>query len=355
MHAIQGAMAVRRERQKRDTRRLSQLRRRDSLNDSQTTLVDDVQPPPKTETSLTAFHLGVVFILLGFLMVFSSMVPSSVVDADSSRLLGVGTTFIMVGLIMVMVNRIITQREEEELTRYVRHRLGRTRSGHALARDLESGHPPHPPAQKTRGKKSKSNSSSTNGHHKQQRQSKSPSKHHVPATTDRKLSGGKRGPSVDSIASISVQNGKLALVKVSTDLAPAPPEVTTQGVANLPPTPPSPPPIANQPLSSNLHDLTSNLNPPLAKSEETDRLLEATIPEEEPMELVASPPVMIRTKSGAVVMVPTCVRMTPPLSTPPLSPPVSSILKSGSNDSQPAEREDALLETSFPVKRTPLS
>lgn len=332
MHAIQGAMAVRRERQKRDTRRLSQLRRRDSINDSQTTLVEDVDPPPKTETSLTAFHLGVVFILLGFLMVFSSMVPSSVVDADSSRLLGVGTTFIIVGLIMVMVNRIITQREEEELTRYVRHRLGRTRSGHALVRDLESAHPSHQSAQKKRGKKNKSN-----GQNKQQRQSKSPAKHHV-STTDRKLSGGKRGPSVDSFASISVQNGKPPLVRVSTDLTSAPPEVAPKVVVTVPTT--------NEPSSSSIPlDPSLDLNPPLAKSEETDRLLEPTIPEEEPGEMVESPPVMIKTKSGAVVMIPSCVRMTPPL-------PPSPVFKS---DSQPLEGGDVVLETSFPVKRTPLS
>lgn len=150
MNAIQGAMAIRRERQKRQQRRMSQIKRHQhSAENSQSgSMVSLYSQPhemeqqtrgPKTETSLTAFHLGVVFILLGFLMVFSSMVPSHVVDADWSKLLGVGTTFILVGLMMVMVNRIISQREEEELARYVGNRLGRTRSGHALARDLEPG------------------------------------------------------------------------------------------------------------------------------------------------------------------------------------------------------------------------
>ena len=92
----------------------------------------------QTESSLTAFHLGVVFILLGFLMIFSSMIPSSVVDADWSRLLGVGVCLLIVGLMMVMVNRIISAREEEELQRYVSTRLGRTRSGQVMCRDLES-------------------------------------------------------------------------------------------------------------------------------------------------------------------------------------------------------------------------
>ncbi len=141
MHAIQGAMAVRRERQKRQQRRLSKQQHQTGKRSSspmppqtpETPAVD--LTPPKAEGSLTAFHLGVVFILLGFLLVFSSMV-----QADwSSRLLGVGTTLILVGLIMVMVNRIITQREEEELAKYVRHRLARTRSGHAISSDPEDG------------------------------------------------------------------------------------------------------------------------------------------------------------------------------------------------------------------------
>lgn len=151
MHAIQGAMAIRRERQKREHRRQSQIRRSSSKagrspRDSQVSdVLDDLhaepEPPkgPKTESGLTAFHLGVVFILLGFLMVFSAMITNSMVEGDWSRLLGVGVTFIMVGLIMVMVNRIITTREEEELAKYVSGRLARSRSGYHIGnRDLEA-------------------------------------------------------------------------------------------------------------------------------------------------------------------------------------------------------------------------
>ncbi len=151
MHAFHGAVAVRRERQKRRERRLSktrQIRAGSAANSEQSMQCagsdrdgeEEEVAPPKSESSLTAFGLGVVFILLGFILVFSSMVPRDVVDADVSKLLGIGTTLIMVGLLMVMVNRIISQREEEELAKYVGHRLGRTRSGHALgARDLEAG------------------------------------------------------------------------------------------------------------------------------------------------------------------------------------------------------------------------
>ena len=86
--------------------------------------------------SWTVSNLGVVFILLGFLMVFSAMITNSMVEGDWSHLLGVGVTFIMVGLIMVMVNRIITAREEEELAKYVTTRLARTRSGYHIGRDI---------------------------------------------------------------------------------------------------------------------------------------------------------------------------------------------------------------------------
>ena len=155
MYAIQGAMAIRRQRQMRENRRLSQIRmsiksgpkgsQSPRGSDAGTICPDDPMPilqikgPPKAETSQTAFYLGVVFILLGFLMIFASMISNSSPENNWSNLLGVGVTFLLVGLIMVMVNRIITAREEEELTRYVSHRLGRSRSGHTLVRDAESG------------------------------------------------------------------------------------------------------------------------------------------------------------------------------------------------------------------------
>ena len=78
---------------------------------------------------------------VGFLMVFSAMIitNSMMEGKDWSSLLGAGVTFIIVGLIMVMVNRIISSREEEELAKYVSTRLARTKSGYHLGRDLEAG------------------------------------------------------------------------------------------------------------------------------------------------------------------------------------------------------------------------
>jgi len=157
--AIQSAMAVRMEREKRHQRRLSKIRRESGAGAGQgssiictkrqsvasTATLEEtpeamVRPPPdKSESMVTTFHLGIVFILLGFIMILSSMIPSSIIKADWSRLLGVGVAFIFIGLIMVMVNRIITAREEEELSQYVKQRLSRTRSGQPFVRNSVCG------------------------------------------------------------------------------------------------------------------------------------------------------------------------------------------------------------------------
>ena len=165
MHAVQSAMAVRREREKREQRRQSQIRRSSSksprASDASHASADQhaghpavpeepEKAPNPAESSLTAFHLGVVFILLGFLMVFSAMITNSMMQNNNnwSSLLGVGVTFIIVGLIMVMVNRIISAREEEELAKYVSQKLARTRSGYQIgSRDVEAAEADQPQSQ----------------------------------------------------------------------------------------------------------------------------------------------------------------------------------------------------------------
>jgi hypothetical protein len=73
----------------RENRRLSQIRMStkggrkssgtprgsDAASVADATLpTPEVKGPPKAETSQTAFYIGVVFILLGFLIIFSSMI-----------------------------------------------------------------------------------------------------------------------------------------------------------------------------------------------------------------------------------------------------------------------------------------
>ena len=224
MHAIQGAMAIRRERQKREQRRMSQIKKRSGQGSqlevnnvgADSSNSQDPTAPVKTESSLTAFHLGVVFILLGFLMVFSSMISGSR-TMEWSNLLGVGATFIMVGLVMVMVNRIITEREDEQLAKYVHHRLGRTRSGYAMARDVESygdlsrkpsASNSRRPSFRQNQQQSKPAGSSLKQHHHQRRLS---------SRKRSSANGGDADAEAEAIAAQMVQNGKIPLVTVTSE------------------------------------------------------------------------------------------------------------------------------------------
>ena len=105
--AIQSAMAVRMEREKRHQRRLSKIRRESGAGAgsshgsiictkrqsvaSTATLEDAppetmVRPPPdKSESMVTTFHLGIVFILLGFILILSSMIPSSIIKENLNK------------------------------------------------------------------------------------------------------------------------------------------------------------------------------------------------------------------------------------------------------------------------------
>ena len=105
--AIQSAMAVRMEREKRHQRRLSKIRRESGAGAGQgssiictkrqsvasTATLEEtpeamVRPPPdKSESMVTTFHLGIVFILLGFIMILSSMIPSSIIKENLNTLL----------------------------------------------------------------------------------------------------------------------------------------------------------------------------------------------------------------------------------------------------------------------------
>ena len=103
--AIQSAMAVRMEREKRHQRRLSKIRRESGVGvsgggagqsiictkrqsvASVGTLEEEEEhqvraPPDKSDSWVTTFHMGIVFILLGFIMIVSSMIPTSLIKVS---------------------------------------------------------------------------------------------------------------------------------------------------------------------------------------------------------------------------------------------------------------------------------
>ena len=145
MAAAHRAMTIRHESEKREKRRQSQIERSNSKIPTNSDVFNlekgeagqrDLPGPPKPESSQIAFHLGIVFILLGFGLVFSALIKNTMREGNWSHLSGIGYTLVIVGLIMVMVNRTITANEEEELAKHVTTRLASTRSDYQIGRDI---------------------------------------------------------------------------------------------------------------------------------------------------------------------------------------------------------------------------
>ena len=114
------------------SKHLCVFRTYDMVNKNTTPAVDNIRGDTLTIDIHLLWKVSLTFrkpsptLLLTVFCLFLSIIQHWV-QADWSRLLGVGVAFIFIGLIIVMVNRIITAREEEELTQYVKQRLSRTR------------------------------------------------------------------------------------------------------------------------------------------------------------------------------------------------------------------------------------
>ncbi|KAL0279061.1 UNVERIFIED_CONTAM: hypothetical protein PYX00_000698 [Menopon gallinae] len=94
-------------------------------------------------------HIGVVFIVLGVFLLGSTLIPS---DLDNwewqnifskkawwNELVITGAFSLLLGIFLIVLDRFITKREEDDLNKYVQGQLTRSRSGHRLVRDVETG------------------------------------------------------------------------------------------------------------------------------------------------------------------------------------------------------------------------
>lgn len=128
MYAVQSALAIKRERQKRASRTASTIPqplpiiRREQLK------------PPEPSYSLTYFNVGVAFTLMGTFMVLTSVIPDDFLGSNWTSLIPIGTLFIVLGVIMVTINQLRTRSEEKQLQEYVTQRLAKTTSGAPLVR-----------------------------------------------------------------------------------------------------------------------------------------------------------------------------------------------------------------------------
>ncbi|XP_044004284.1 uncharacterized protein LOC122849585 [Aphidius gifuensis] len=175
MHAVglHSALAIKRQRKRRDEQRRARERRFSAQSGesgltsprASTGSLDhhprhhhSVQPhhaagrgmlDSKVVTSIGMLHIGVVFLVLGAFLLGSGLLPSQVTTQKSggnhkkiswwNELVATGLFALFVGTFLIILNRIIAKKEEDDLEEYVQRQLTRSRSGHRLERDIETG------------------------------------------------------------------------------------------------------------------------------------------------------------------------------------------------------------------------
>ena len=153
MQAVQSAMAVRRQRSKWEEHKMAKIRResrddclstpRDSLVSIDGKVYFDQKGENKTMFGqVTMFHVGSVFIVIGLMLVITALMPGYAESTSPKRkndILGMGSVFVFIGCILTTVSRFVSNNEERELNEYIQSRLARSKSGHRLVRENESG------------------------------------------------------------------------------------------------------------------------------------------------------------------------------------------------------------------------
>ncbi|XP_063362395.1 uncharacterized protein LOC134651256 [Cydia amplana] len=162
MHAVglHSALAIRRERK----RRAEQQRAKERRYSLQSTESGVTSPHCSTGSlerrrfkntrtsenevvsSVGMLHLGVVFLVLSFFLIGSGLLPD---DVTSWSTIGSGNWFnelvwsglfaLGIGIFLIVLHKYLTKSEEQALEEYVQRQLTRSRSGHRLERDTETG------------------------------------------------------------------------------------------------------------------------------------------------------------------------------------------------------------------------
>ncbi|XP_066965275.1 uncharacterized protein [Macrobrachium rosenbergii] len=154
MQAVQSALAIRRQRSRREDKKRAKERRASgaSLSTPRPSVVsldgrvyfNEERENKRLFGQVTMFHVGSVFILIGLMLTFTSLVPGYVKSTTPERrsdLLGTGCFFVFLGGVLTTISRFVSNNEEKELNQYIKGRLSRSKSGHRLVRDAESGLP----------------------------------------------------------------------------------------------------------------------------------------------------------------------------------------------------------------------
>jgi hypothetical protein len=142
MHAVQSALAVRRERVRRQSLRNNNKGqnghgRKASTNSAG--IPSDFRSSERSNGSFNYTTVGAAFIIFGSLM----MVPIFAGGAESlgldwHHLLGVGGLLIVLGIIMVVVEQVNSNKVERTMDKYVA-KMGRSASKDPIIEDVEYG------------------------------------------------------------------------------------------------------------------------------------------------------------------------------------------------------------------------
>ncbi|XP_015512669.1 uncharacterized protein [Neodiprion pinetum] len=100
----------------------------------------------KVVTSVGMLHIGVVFLVLGAFLLASGLLPGDMASWSSkssggwwNELVATGIFASVMGIFLIVLNKVIAKKEEDDLEEYVQRQLTRSRSGHRLERDVETG------------------------------------------------------------------------------------------------------------------------------------------------------------------------------------------------------------------------
>ncbi|XP_076759244.1 uncharacterized protein LOC143428340 isoform X1 [Xylocopa sonorina] len=100
----------------------------------------------KVVTSVGMLHIGVVFLVLGAFLLMSGLLPGDLAQWGTkasggwwNELVAIGLFGIFIGIFLIVLNKVIAKKEEQDLEEYVQRQLTRSKSGHRLERDAETG------------------------------------------------------------------------------------------------------------------------------------------------------------------------------------------------------------------------
>ncbi|XP_038110588.1 uncharacterized protein LOC6053489 isoform X1 [Culex quinquefasciatus] len=171
MHAvgIHSALAIKRQRKRRDVQRKVRERRysiqssesgethsphgstRRKFHPHKVHMTENNNLDTKVVTSIGMLHIGVVFVVFGIFLLGAGFFPDNLSNqpAQTWHLLGKGSWWnelictglfaVGLGIFLIILNCVISNREEQDLESYVQRQLTRSRSGHRLERDVETG------------------------------------------------------------------------------------------------------------------------------------------------------------------------------------------------------------------------